>query len=215
MQKILILFSNFLLILLSVFAAGCESSSINDFKKKSYDEYYTSLENTTIEMELVVDNKRAICFYTNDSKTFIFTIKYQYSSEYGYLYNTVNNELYCLENQVITQKKINSDAEEAIWKLYNSNNILFHLQFDYSEFEYIGTVTICNRECNKYRFIDQLNGEEATFNIYIDNETGFCLKGVCVVDDSTKIYFEAKKFIKEANIQPYIDLINKYEKNTQ
>lgn len=214
MRRFLISFCNILLIVLCVSIAGCTSPSSSGFQKKSYNDYYTSLENTTITMELVVDNKRAICYYTNNAETYVFTIKYQYSSEYGYIYNTTSNELYCIENQIITQKKINNEAEDVISKLYNSTNILFHLQFDSSKFEYINKVTICNRECNKYRFIDKLNGEESTFNIYIDNETGFCLKGVCVVDGSTKIYFEAKRFVKENNISPYIKLINQYEKNT-
>ena len=214
MRNFLFLSNYFLIILLS-FLFGCSVPSYDDFKPKSYDEYYNSLENTTIEMELVVDNRRAICFYTNDSTTYVFTIKYQYSSEFGYIYNTENNELYDIENKKINHKKINVDAENAISKLYNSNNILFHLNFDYTKFEYINTVTVCNRKCNKYRFTDELNGEEATFNVYIDTETGFCLKGVCVVKDSTKIYFEAKKFINESAINEYIDLIKEYEKSSR
>lgn len=214
MHKILTLLSNSLLIIVSTFIIGCKTPVYNDFKPKTYDQYYNSLENTTIEMELVVNNKRAMCLYTNDTKTYVFTIKYQYSSEFGYIYNTVNNELYSIENQKIIKKEINVDAENAIAKLYKSNNVLFHLKYDFSKFEYINTVTVCNRECNKYRFIDELNGEEATFNIYIDNETGFCLKGVCVVKDSTKIYFETKKFITQSSINDYIKLIDEYEKNT-
>ena len=96
-------------------------------------------------------------------------------------------------------------------KLYNASNFLFHLKYDFSKFEYINTVTVCNRNCNKYRFKENINGTLATFNVYIDQATGFCLKGVCVIDDETKIYFETKRFISEPNINNYFNAINEYE----
>ena len=126
MRKLLFLSHSFLIIIVS-FLLGCSAPTNNPFKPKSYNDYYNSLENTTIEMELVIDNKRAICFYTNDTEIYVFTIKYQYSGEFGYIYNTTKNELYDIENRTIKEKKINIDAENAISKLYNSNNVLFHL----------------------------------------------------------------------------------------
>ena len=217
MRKLLLLTYNAIFILISSLMTGCNQSlQYQDFYPKTYDEYYTSLENTTIQIELVINNKRAICYYTNDSQFYVYTIKHQYSNEYGYIYNTLTNELYCIENQVITEKKLNKEAEDSIIGLYNTSNIMFHLNYDFSKFEYINTVTICNRECDKYRFEDKINNELATFNIYIDKETGFCLKGVAVINNTTVIYFETKKFIQEPNTNHYIEELNKYNnKNTQ
>ena len=49
----------------------------------------------------------------------------------------------------------------------------------------------------------------------IDKETGFCLKGVAVINNTTVIYFETKKFIQEPNTNHYIEELNKYNnKNT-
>lgn len=216
MRKLLSFSLNSLFIFISSFIFGCNAPSCdNNFKKKTYDDYYNSLENTTIEMELIVDNNRAMCLYSNDGETYVFTIKYQYSGEYGYIYNTKNNELFCIENQKVTQKKLNIDAENKISELYNTNNILFHLRFDTEKFEYIQTVTVCNKKCDKYRFVDKLYDTEATYNIYIDKETGFCLKAVCVVNGSTKIYFETKRFIKTPSIENYLFMIKEYNKNTR
>lgn len=212
MRRILTLSFNALLIIVSLLFPGCDSNeSIYNFQPKTYNEYYNALENTTIQIELVVNNKRAVCYYSNDSTTFVYTIKYQHSNEYGYIYNTKTNELYCMEDQKITKKELNDDAEETISKLYNASNFLFHLKYDFSKFEYINTVTVCNRNCNKYRFKENINGTLATFNVYIDQATGFCLKGVCVIDDETKIYFETKRFISEPNINNYFNAINEYE----
>lgn len=214
MRRLLFFSYEFIIIFFSSFLFGCETStSFMDFQPKSYDEYYNFLENTTIQIEMVVNNKRAVCTYTNDGTIYVYTIKYQHSNEYGYIYNTLSNELFCLEDQVITSKKMKDEAEEIITKLYNTSNILFHLKFRYQDFEYINTVTICNRECDKFRFIDELNGEEVTFNVYIDQETGFCMKGVCITKDTTLIYFEAKRFICESSTESYKEIILKYEKN--
>lgn len=213
MQRLLIFSYNFIIIFFSSFLFGCETStSFMDFQPKSYDEYYNFLENTTIQIEMVVNNKRAVCTYTNDGIIYVYTIKYQHSNEYGYIYDTLTNELFCLEDQIITGKKMRDEAEEAITKLYNSSNILFHLKFDYAKFVYINTVTICNRSCDKFRFIDEINGEEVTFNVYIDKETGFCLKGVCSSKDTTYIYFETKSFLLKPSIDTYKQIITSYNK---
>ena len=109
------------------------------------------------------------------------------------------------------------EAEQEITDLYNNSNVLFHLKFDYSQFEYINSVTVCNRECDKYRFVDEINGEEATYNVYIDKETGLCLKGVCIINDSTMMYFETKNFVKEPSTGNYKQNLSSFnnKKNTQ
>ena len=218
MRKLLLLTYNAFIIFISSFFLGCNQPIQNQqFYPKTYNEYYNALENTTIQMELVINNKRAICYYTNDSDLYVYTIKHQYSNEYGYIYNTKTNELFCIENQVITEIKLNKEAEDEIMKLYNTWNMLFHLSYDFSTFEYINTVTVCSRECDKYRFEDEINKETATFNVYIDKETGFCLKGVVVVNNTTTILFETKRFMYEANTNQYIEIIKEYNnnKNTQ
>ena len=217
MRRLLLLTYNALFIILLSFLNGCKSASyIDEFKPKSYDHYYNSLENTTIQIELIIDNRRAICLYSNDSDYYVYTIKHQYSNEYGYIYNTKTNELYCIENQTIVSKQLNKDAEDTITHIFDSLNILFHLNYDFSTFEYINTVKVCNRPCDKYRFVDKINNQSATFNVYIDQETGFCLKGVCVINNETTIYFETKRFINEPSIQCYLEQLNNYnKKNTQ
>lgn len=216
MKKLLVLTYNTIIFLLLSLLVGCKSpANPNEFKQHSYDDYYNALENTTIQIELIIDNKRAICYYTNNAEFYIYTIKYQYSNEYGYIYNTKTNELYYLENQRITSKIYKDEAEELITYLYNNANILFHLQYDYKTFEYVNTVTVCNRICDKYRFTKKINGQKATFNIYIDKITGFCLKGICVVDEATAFYFEAKRFLYEPSVNNYIREVNAYNlKNT-
>lgn len=218
MRKLLFLSFHSFIIFVSTFLLSCSNTTSSvDFYPKSYDEYYTALENTTIEMELVINKHRAICTYTNDSVLFVYSIKYQYSNEYGYIYDTKNNELYAIENHKITEKILNAEAEQKISELYSSNNVLFHLKFDYSQFEYINTVTVCNRECDKYRFTDEINGEEATYNVYIDKQTGLCLKGVCIINDSTIMYFETKNFVKEPSTIDYKQVLNSFnnKKSTQ
>lgn len=211
MYKYLILSYNAILLFLLTFITGCGAVEKNKtFEPKTYTEYYEALENTTIQIELIINNKRAICYYTNNSEFYVYTIKHQYSNEYGYIYNTKTNELYCIENQLITEKKLNHEAEQEITDLYNNSNVLFHLKYDYSSFEYINTVTVCSRECDKYRFEDTINGEPATFNVYIDKDTGFCLKGVCIVNNITTIYFETKVFIREPKIDTYLNELNNF-----
>ena len=110
MQKLLVLSINLVFLVFSSFILGCTTTrETYDFQPKTYDEYYNAIENSTIQFELIIADKRAVCYYTNDSITFVYTIKHQYSNEYGYIYNTSLNELYCMENQVITEKKIKNE----------------------------------------------------------------------------------------------------------
>ena len=122
MRRLLFFSYEFIIIFFSSFLFGCETStSFMDFQPKSYDEYYNFLENTTIQIEMVVNNKRAVCTYTNDGTIYVYTIKYQHSNEYGYIYNTLSNELFCLEDKVIGGVTIATLGDSII-----CNNTLEH-----------------------------------------------------------------------------------------
>ena len=46
------------------------------------------------------------------------------------------------------------------------------------------------------------------YNVYIDKQTGLCLKGVCIINDSTIMYFETKNFVKEPSTIDYKQVLN-------
>ena len=69
---------------------GCNNSTpYSEIPEKSYEEFYEDLKNTTIEMEVVIKDKRATFLYTNDDSYFISTIKYENAQEYGFIYNYI------------------------------------------------------------------------------------------------------------------------------
>ncbi len=211
MKKVLVFSINSIFILLTWFTTGCSAQpKKKEFTPKPLDEYYNILENSTIEMELFVDDKRTTCFYSNDTQLFVFTIKYQQSNEYGYLYDKSNNELYNIENHSIETESINKNPINIMNDLFEESYFLFHLKFDPEKFEYKESTYLCNKLCDVYRFVDEVKGEEAVFNIYIDQETGLCLKGVCSINDLTYVYFETKKFVNQPCINDYYKKIEEY-----
>lgn len=218
MRKLLTLSFNAILILLTSLFSGCENQiKKNDFIPKTNEEYMESLLNTTIEMELIIEEKRATCYYSNNSDIFVFIIKGQYSSPSGYVYSKSEKTVYYYDGEKLIVTKTNVSFDEHIKNVHSETNFLFHLEFKDEPFEYKKTVTVCNRECDKFRFKTTIRNKDLTFNIYIDKETGFCLKAVCSYDDSTDIYFETKKFIQSSDLEFFINLINKCKKenNTQ
>lgn len=195
---------------LSCMLFGCkETINYTEFEQRTYDEYYSDLLNTTIEMDLIIEGQQASCFYTNDSNLFVFTIKYEHSSEYGYIYEKETNSLYCIENQEISIKDLSNIP--SLKDFLKNLNFLFYLKFDCNNFEYITTVTICNRQCNQYRFTETIKGKDTVFFVYIDQETSFCLKAICSYNDTTNIYFQTKKFICEPSVNEYKTMLTGIE----
>lgn len=213
MRKIILFIFNSIFILQYLFITGCNiHSKETDFTPKTNVEYTSNFLNTTIEMELIKSDKRSICFYSNDTNIFVFTIRHQYSSEIGYIYCKSDKTLYYYDDGQISISQTNIDFENNIFNIPLETNVLFHLDFKEENFEYKKTVTVCNRECDKYRFITNVRNKELIFNIYIDKETGFCLKAVCSLDDVTDIYFETKKFINQPDIDYYKQLLILFKK---
>ena len=202
MRRFLSLTLNFIILFVSCFTSGCKAENNQEqIPHKTYQEYHNILLNSTIEMELTVNNKKATCFYGNDSNIYVYTIKYQHSTEFGYIYDSEKEILYGFENKKIYIKKENISLDEIIEEMFKYANFLLYINHDTSGYEYKNTVTVCNRKCDKYRFIDELNGEEATFNVYIDKETTLCLKATCTTESGFNLLFETKKF----NYVPAVD----------
>lgn len=202
MRRFLSLTLNFIILIVSCFTSGCKTESNQDqIPHKTYQEYYEILLNSTIEMELTINNKKATCFYGNDSNIYVYTIKYQHSTEFGFIYDSNKEILYSFENKNISIRKENILLDEIIENVFKYANFFIYINHDTSGYEYKNTVTVCNRKCDKYRFVDELNGEEATFNVYIDRETTLCLKATCTTESGFNLLFETKKF----NYVPSID----------
>lgn len=222
MRKILSLSINFVILIISCFTSGCSPEvEKQEIPHKTYQEYYDILLNSTLEMELNINNKKATCFYSNDSNTFVYTIRYQHSTEYGFIYDKQSQILYSYENQNIAIEKTDISVDEIMEKVFNHANFLLYLNYDTSGYEYKNTVTVCNRTCDKYRFVDEFKGEEATFNVYIDQETSLCLKTTCTLSNGSTFSFDTKKFNYIPSVDYYklsIDIFNiknAQQKNTQ
>lgn len=208
MRKLLNFSITSFLMFISCLLWGCqEQRDFSGFNPKTAEEYYASLLNTTMEIELIVNNQRTQCFYSNDSNIFVFTIKYEHSNEYGYIYDNENNDIYYIENQQISYMKSADDVSVDL--LLSKLNFLFFLNFDTSKFDYIDDYILvsCNRKCNHYRFTEIINNNETVFNIYIDEESAFCLRATCSVNDSTIIHFETKKFVYEPCVNQYRTMV--------
>lgn len=216
MRKLLNFSITSFLMFLSCLLWGCQNpKEISGFQAKTTDEYFSNLLNTTMEIELIVNNQRSKCFYSNDSNIFVFTIKYEHSNEYGYIYDNETNDVYCIENQELNYYNTLDDV--SIEQLLNKLNFLFYLKFDTSKFDYIDDymLTICNRKCDHYRFTEIINGNETVFNIYIDRESSFCLRATCSINDNTIIHFETKKFTNESEVNQYRTMVTANRNNKQ
>ena len=93
-----------------------------------------------------------------------------------------------------------SDAVDDNWQYFD--NSLFYAGNDVAEFTKSGTATIAGRNCTKYTWRDSAsyggNSASAQETIYIDNETGICMKmeaSDTVNGVSTSGSFEVKKFL--------------------
>lgn len=205
---ILSLFSNLLL--------GCNepnNETGNDIPDKTYEEFYNELGNTTIEMEVVLNDKRATFFYINDEEYFVSTIKYENAQEFGFVFNKQESILYTIDKGQVTQSVSSSIAKNKLATIFKSANYLFYLKLNKNKFVFQETVTIANRECGKYRYED--SSKKLIYNIFIDNETSLCLKCVCSKNDTVEMFFETKKFLQETNVENYKLLVYTYNKDTQ
>lgn len=212
MRKLLNFSITSFLMFISCLLWGCqETKEVSEFKIKTKDEYYTNLLNTTLEIELLINNQRTQCFYSNDSNIFVFTIKYEHSNEYGYIYDNETNDVYCLDNQELSLMSVNNEI--TMEQLLDKFNFLFYLKFDTTNFELKNTLSICNRICDHYRFTEVINNTDTVFNVYIDRESGFCLRATCSINDSTIIHFETKKFIYEPSVNQYRTMVTASKDN--
>lgn len=212
MRKLLYASLYSLLVMISSILAGCNQPfKDNGIPNKTYEDFYEDLKNTAIEMEVIVKDKRAIFFYTNDENYFITTIKYENAQEFGFIYDLHNNILYTVDKGQITAEFTSLVAESQITSIFQSANYFFYLKFDTNKLVFQEKTTIINRECNKYRYED--TDKNLVYNIYIDTQTSLCLKCVCSNNDVTEAFFETKKFESSPNIENYTSLITQYNNN--
>jgi len=195
---------------------GCNEpndSPTNSIPDKTYEEFYNDLGNTTIEMEVVIKDKRATFFYSNDQEFFVSSIKYENAQEFGFVYNKLDNILYTIDKGQITKQVTSSMAQVQITNIFKTANYLFHLKLNKDKFVFQETVTIADRECSKFRYED--TSKNQVYNIYLDNETSLCLKCVCsnINTNTTEFFFETKKYTQEPNVTNYKDLIFSYTNN--
>ena len=102
---------------------GCNepnNESGNNIPDKTYEEFYNDLGDTTIEMEVVLNNKRATFFYSNDDEFFISTIRYENSQEFGFVFNKLENILYTIDKGQITQEVSSSIAKNKLNSIFKS-----------------------------------------------------------------------------------------------
>ena len=194
---------------------GCNNSTpYSEIPEKSYEEFYEDLKNTTIEMEVVIKDKRATFLYTNDDSYFVSTIKYENAQEYGFIYENETNILYSLDKGKVSSEITDDLSKEQIKKIFESANYFFYLRLDIKKFIFQETVTIANRECNKYRYEDTQTN--TIYNIYLDHETSLCLKLVMSKNENIELFFETKKYINEPQISNYQSMVYSYkEQNSQ
>ena len=209
MRKILYTSLYAFLIMVSSILFGC-NEPFNDtlIPEKSYEDFYEDLKNTAIEMEVIIKDKRAIFYYTNDDNYFINTIKYENAQEFGFICDLKNNTLYTVDKGQITGEITSLIAESQIKSIFQSANYFFYLKLDKNKLVYQETTTLLNRECDKYRYED--TNKNLVYTIYLDKQTSLCLKCVCSNEDVTELFFETKKFEFNPNIQNYILLVNSY-----
>ena len=219
MRKLLNLSLYVILGLLSNLLLGCNepnNESGNNIPDKTYEEFYNELGDTTIEMEVVLNDKRATFFYSNDEEYFVSTIKYENAQEFGFVFNKQDNILYTIDKGEVTQSVSSSIAKNKLATIFKSANYLFYLKLNKNKFVFQETVTIANRECSKYRYEEP--SKNLVYNIFIDKETSLCLKCVCSKNDTVEMFFETKKFLQETNVQNYKILVytyNESKKDTQ
>lgn len=196
---------------------GCNTQkNTNDLKEKTINEFHEEIKNTKFDMELIIDNYRATCSYANDSQLYVFSIKYENNKEYGYIYDSVNHELYNIDNGYLKLKSDNTlKKNEMIEKLLSSSCLIYYINHDLDKFEFIEQTIIANRDCNKYRYITEHKGKEMVYNIYIDIETQLCLKTVCSHGDNIEFYFEAKKFENNPSLDSYKEMISSIKEETE
>lgn len=68
------------------------------------------------------------------------------------------------------------------------------------EMKYDGKEEICGRKCEKYKYKGGIPGYNAKYDIYIDKETGVCLKYTIAVKaegEKANLNFEATEFVTE------------------
>ena len=129
MRKLLNLSLYVILGLLSNLLLGCNepnNESGNNIPDKTYEEFYNELGDTTIEMEVVLNDKRATFFYSNDEEYFVSTIKYENAQEFGFVFNKQDNILYTIDKGEVTQSVSSSIAKNKLATIFKSANYLFY-----------------------------------------------------------------------------------------
>lgn len=213
MRKLLSVSLYALLVLVSNIITGCSKQLVDlKYEEKTYEELYDELKNTTVELEVVIEGKRNIFFYSNNDNLYIYTIKYENGPEMGYIYDNESKRVYSLERNELSLKYSDIEAEEHIEKLFKTSSFLIYLNLDKDKFEYIETTTIINRECFKYRY--ETNSKKGTevYHFFIDKETSLCLKCVYHINDEVKLYFETKRFSPSSEIDIYKNLVDSFVK---
>lgn len=215
MKKLLHLSLCALVSVISNMLVGCSEPNNNDFTipDKTYEDFYKDLEDTTIEMEVIIKDKRTMFYYSSNEEYFVTTWKYENGQEFGFIYDNMNKTLYTLDKGKITLDVSASIAEKQIENIFKSANFLFYLKLDKSKFEFVEQVEIANRICNKFRYNDKSN--DVVYNIYIDTESSLCFKCVRSKNNSTELFFEIKKFDNNTNIESFKSLINIYNLNKE
>lgn len=202
------------LVMISNILVGCNSPfEDKSIPNKTYEDFYDDLINTTIEMEVVIKEKRAIFNYTNNENYFITTIRYENGQEFGFIYERENQILYTMDKGQITNDFSSIIAESQVNQIFQSANYFFYLRLDKEKMDFVESTTLLNRECNKYRYEDA--DKNLVYNIYIDKETSLCLKCVCSNGDVIDLFFETKKFENVSSTKNYESLIANYINNKQ
>ena len=110
---------------------GCSSPfKDNSIPNKTYEDFYDDLINTTIEMEVVIKEKRAIFNYTNNENYFVTTIRYENGQEFGFIYERQNKILYTMDKGQITNDFSSIIAESQVNQIFQSANYFFYLRLD-------------------------------------------------------------------------------------
>lgn len=213
MRKLLSFSLYALLMLVSNIITGCTKETVDlKFEEKTYEELYEELKNKTVELEVVIEGKRNMFFFSNNDNIYIYTIRYENGPEMGHIYDNSTKRVYSLERNQLTLKYSGVEAEEHIEKIFNASSLLIYLKLDKTKFEYIETTTITNRECFKYRYENQTKKGTEVFHLFIDKETSLCLKCVYYINDEVKLYFETKKFSPSSEVDIYKNLVDSFMK---
>lgn len=213
MRKLLSFSLYALLMLVSNIFTGCTKETVDlKFEEKTYAELYEELKNKTVELEVVIEGKRNMFFFSNNDNIYIYTIRYENGPEMGHIYDNNTKRVYSLERNQLTLKYSGVEAEEHIEKIFNASSLLIYLKLDKTKFEYIETTTITNRECFKYRYENQTKKGTEVFHLFIDKETSLCLKCVYYINDEVKLYFETKKFSPSSEVDIYKNLVDSFMK---